>query len=258
MNVMRLAVAVVLLACPASAQTIDSLAAVVNITTEPEGAFLFLDSVLVGRSPLEGFQLAAGRHALRAIYPSVAEWRALTVKDTLELAPGDVVTKRYMMGTFVRIVTVPSGAVVAARDSALGITPYVYRSSEIGPAELSLRKDGYSDSTITVARSDATIRILLAANVQPSAGAATLGQLPATDPNAGGTWATYAAAISMIGFGVASAYLNFEANKNYDLYVATDDQKYLDATHRYDRAALWSLALTQVSFGVLAYLLLSE
>jgi len=84
---MRLAVAVVLLACPASAQTIDSLAAVVNITTEPEGAFLFLDSVLVGRSPLEGFQLAAGRHALRAIYPSVAEWRALTVQDTLELAP---------------------------------------------------------------------------------------------------------------------------------------------------------------------------
>jgi len=62
----------------------------------------------------------------------------------------------------------------------------------------------------------------------------------------------------MIGFGVASAYLNFEANKNYDLYVATDDQKYLDATHRYDRAALWSLALTQVSFGVLAYLLLSS
>lgn len=258
MNSVRLAVAALLLACPASAQTVDSLTAVVNITTEPEGASLFLDSVLVGRSPLEGFQLAAGRHALWAVYPSVAEWRALTVKDTLELAPGDVLTKRYVMGTFVRIVTVPSGAVVAAGDSALGITPFVYRSSAFDSAQLTLRKKGYGDSTIIIAGSDAIVRVLLAADVQPSPGAATPGELSAPEPNTGGAWATYAAAASVIGFGVASAYLNFEANKNYDLYIATDDQKYLDATHRYDRAALWSLALTQVSFGVLAYLLLSE
>ena len=258
MRSVRHAIAVCLLASPARAQVIDSLNAILTIATEPEGAYLFLDSILVGRSPLEGFSVTAGRHALRAVYPSVAEWRALSVSDTLVLAPGDIITKRYVMGTYARIETVPPGAVVAARDSALGITPYVYRSSAIGPAELSLRKEGYGDSTITIFESDALVRVLLALEAQPPAGAPTRRDQRTAESRAGAGWATYAAAASTIGFGFASAYLNYEANKNYDQYVATGDQQYLNATHRYDRAALWSLALTQVCFGVLAYLLLSE
>jgi len=100
--------------------------------------------------------------------------------------------------------------------------------------------------------------VILAVDVQPSAGTPTLRDKRTAESRAGAGWTTYAAAASTISFGIASAYLNYEANKNYDQYVATGDQKYLDATHRYDRAALWFLALTQVSFGVLAYLLLSE
>lgn len=258
MNAVRLAIALCLLASSARGQVVDSLKAVLAITTEPEGAFLFLDSVLVGQSPLEGLSITAGRHALRAVYPSVSEWRALSVSDTIELAPGDVAARRYLMGMFVRIETVPPGAVVAARDSALGITPYVYRSSSMEPAVLSLRKEGYSDSTITIVRSDTPVRVLLEADVQPAASTQRPARRAAEETHTNAGWATYAATASTIGFGIASAYLNYEANKNYDLYLATDEQKYLDATHRYDRAALWSLALTQVSFGVLAYLLLSE
>lgn len=258
MNTVRVAIAACLGALSANAQSVDSLEAFLTVTTEPEGAHIFVDSAFVGRSPLGGLRLTAGHHVLQALYPSAAEWRALNVRDTLELTPGDVVSRFYTMGTFVRIETVPPGAVVAARDSAIGITPFVYRSATSAAAELSLRKEGYADSTIAVVRSGELMRIVLSAAVSPSSEVPSPGDASTARTRSDGRWATYAAAATAIGFGIASAYFNLEANKNYDLYLSSADQKYLDATHRYDRAALWSLALTQVSFGVLTYLLLSE
>jgi hypothetical protein len=100
------------------------------------------------------------------------------------------------------------------------------------------------------------VRILL----RPVAGDHGLNPEALQSPERGSNaaWSTYAAAASTVGFGIVTAYFKHEANRNYDLYVSTDDPKYRDATKKYDRAAVWTLVITEMSFGLLAYLLLSE
>jgi hypothetical protein len=74
----------------------------------------------------------------------------------------------------------------------------------------------------------------------------------------GNRWLKYAAGATMIISGVASAYFKDRSNKDFDSYVATGDPSLLSSTHRFDRLAGATLAISQLSFGLLAYLLLSE
>ena len=242
----------------ARGQPADSLHAILTVTTEPEGAEVIVDSTLVGRSPVGGIRLMPGPHTVELAYPSAAEWNALRVRDTVLMAPGELLAKQYSLGMFVRVITIPPGAVVIARDSALGITPYVFRSPLVQPMEISLRKEGHGDSTISLQPRDQLVRILLFPDAQSGARPVTREGLRAPGNQSEGAWATYAAAASTIGFGIATAYFNHEANRNFALYGVTDDPRYLDATKKYDRAALWTLVITELSFGLLAYFLLTE
>jgi hypothetical protein len=242
----------------ASGQPVDSLHASLTVVTDPPGADVSVDSILVGRSPVEELNLTPGRHTVRVMYPSASEWNPLSLRDTLIIAAGDTVIRRYSLGMYVRIVTVPSGAVVSAGDSALGITPYVLRSQEVQRFAITVRRDGYADTTLSLQQTDQLVRVVLVPR-GPS-GASSRGQATflSRENEPAAHWTTYVAAASTIGFGIATAYLKNEANHNYDLYVSTGDPTYHDATNKYDRAAYWTLFLTELSFGVLAYLLLAD
>jgi len=74
----------------------------------------------------------------------------------------------------------------------------------------------------------------------------------------GNRWLKFAAGGTMIISGVASAYFKDHSNKDFDSYVATGDPGLLSSTHRFDRLAGITLGISQLSFGLLAYLLLSE
>lgn len=62
----------------------------------------------------------------------------------------------------------------------------------------------------------------------------------------------------MIVSGVLSAYLKDQANREFDRYLQSRDPAQLTSTRRLDRASAITLAISQVSFAVLTYLLLSE
>ena len=71
-------------------------------------------------------------------------------------------------------------------------------------------------------------------------------------------WLTYTSASTMIASGVLSAYLKDRANGDFDQYLRTNDPALLSSTRRLDRQAAISLVVTQLSFALLTYLLLSE
>jgi hypothetical protein len=252
------ALAICVLAAMANGQMSDSLDATLSVVTEPEGAELSLDRIPLGRTPLEDHSVTPGRHTIEVDYPSAAEWNALRIRDTVVLSAGERVFKRYLLGTYVRVETAPPGAVVIRGDSALGLTPYVVRSPQEMTTRIVLRKDGFRDTTLVVGSRVQSVRILLKSETRAGLSAQRQLEFSGLENTSGSVWATYAAAASTIGFGVATAFLKHEANLNYDLYVSTDDPKYHDAMKKYDRAAVWTLVLTELSFGLLAYLLLAE
>jgi hypothetical protein len=71
-------------------------------------------------------------------------------------------------------------------------------------------------------------------------------------------WMGYAAGATMVVSGVLSAYLKSKSDKDFDSYIATGDPGLLSSTQRLDRFAGMTLFVTEISLGVLIYLLLAD
>jgi hypothetical protein len=72
------------------------------------------------------------------------------------------------------------------------------------------------------------------------------------------TWIGYAAGATMILSGMLSAYLKDQANAEFQTYLQTNDPASLSTTHSLDRQAGATLVVSEISLGVLIYLLLSD
>ncbi|TSA17903.1 PEGA domain-containing protein, partial [bacterium] len=70
-----------------SKPTADSIGTV-SIITEPSGADLYIDSLFVGKSPLQSIALARGPHPIRAFHPSVFAWKAVVTHAPLDISGG--------------------------------------------------------------------------------------------------------------------------------------------------------------------------
>jgi hypothetical protein len=68
----------------------------------------------------------------------------------------------------------------------------------------------------------------------------------------------YAAGVTMILSGAFSAYLKTNSDNDFDAYIASRDPNLLSRVHRLDTWAGVSLFISEISFGVLTYILLSE
>jgi hypothetical protein len=62
----------------------------------------------------------------------------------------------------------------------------------------------------------------------------------------------------MIVSGVLAAYFKEEANHNYNNYVLTHDPAMINSANRLDKQSSIALVITQISFGMLVFTLLSE
>jgi hypothetical protein len=71
-------------------------------------------------------------------------------------------------------------------------------------------------------------------------------------------WMGYVSGATMVLSGALSAYLKTHADKDFNQYVATRDPNLLDSTRRLDKWAGVSLIVSEISFGFLTYLLVSQ
>ena len=240
-----------------TAQT-DSMS-VVSIRTSPSGADVYIDSLFAGKSPIQNFSVARGQHSIKVYYPSVFAWNAVVTRDSLDTSGGGPVEKRITVGDIVRVESDPPGGSVLRGTSMLGSTPLYLRSDESMGGDLLIRKEGYDSLQVPLSeRNNGLIYVKLkpkSAFGSPDRSGDVLteqGHL-ATDH-----WLTYASGATMIASGVASAWLKDRANRDFDMYIQTNNAANLTSTRTYDRAAAATLLISSISFGILAYLLLSE
>ncbi|HTY38407.1 MAG TPA: PEGA domain-containing protein [Bacteroidota bacterium] len=240
----------------ARAQTVPAPdSAVVSILTEPPHADVYIDSVYAGKSPLSAVRVPTGRHILRTFYPSVFSWNAVVTLDTLNVNASSAIERTLHLGESLRIESDPPGSSVRYLDQDLGVTPlYVRLQSPIADGII-IQKAGYDSLLVPASQIQ---HDLLRVQLAPNAGDRLPDVLGLNGRSSKDYRMVYASGSAMIVSGVVSAFLKDRANRHFDAYLQNSNPSDLSTTRTLDRAAAATLILSQISLGVLAYLLLAE
>jgi hypothetical protein len=239
------------------AQAVSDSIGTLTIITSPPGADVYFDSLFVGKSPVQNLQVPLGRHAVKSFYPSVFSWDPLVATDSLTITQGQNPEKRIALGTLLRVQTSPAGSKVAVGGAIVGTTPLTLRSPEVARESLVIMKSGYDTLTVPMDTANGNFLRVRLTPVAGLSGEVPPGERQSTLLNAD-HWLTYTSTATMIGSGVLSAYLKDRANREFNKYLSTRDPGSLSTTRRLDRGAAAALVVSQISFVVLAAILLSE
>jgi hypothetical protein len=259
---MRLYLILLLLFCSVAhsrpTESPDSLGTL-SIISEPSGADVYLDTLYVGKTPVRGLSLPAGLHRIRFFYPSMMAWNAISREDTVRIAPQSESEKVVELGGVATIQSVPYGGKVVYQGTEVGTTPVFLRSLTRLSGEVLIEKEGFEPQRIPLSKKD---NQPIVARLLPKL---TTGGTPPLDvlfsdqkAISSQSWPLYVSGSTMIASGVLSAYLKDQANREFDRYLQSRDPALLSSTRRLDRAAAITIVISQVSFAVLSYLLLSE
>ncbi|MBM4159871.1 MAG: PEGA domain-containing protein [Ignavibacteria bacterium] len=243
--------------CTAWASDLPDSLGTLTLLSEPTGADVYVDTLYIGKTPLVALALREGSHRIKLFYPSVFAWNSVTREDTVRIDAQGQTEKIIELGSVLAIRSVPSGGTVTLQGTELGTTPLFFRSPTRLSGELLIQKEGFEPHRLQLGRQEDQ---LLAVTLVQKAGVTPLNDFSITDQKAisARTWPLYASGSAMIVSGVLSAYLKDQANREFDRYLQSRDPASLSTTRRLDRAAAISLVVSQVSFAVLSYLLLSD
>ncbi|MEX2116408.1 MAG: PEGA domain-containing protein [Bacteroidota bacterium] len=224
-----------------------------TIISDPAGAEVILDSSLVGQTPIHDLAVFPGLHQLSVASPSFRDWNAIFRNEMIQIGSGETMSLSYEFGTTLNLVTMPSGVNVLYDGRLIGTTPLFYRSSVPLSNMLVLRKDGFRIQEVH----PGSIRgIVTMSVVDASVAESEMAIAPSIEKSLP-RWAEYTSAAGIVVSGVAAAYFKHRANAHFNTYRLSGSAAALDDTRRFDGYSAVSLVVTQISFGVLAYLLLA-
>lgn len=238
---------------PDSLEAVETTSSTVTILADIEGAYVFLNGDSIGTTPLLDFAIPPGSYNLRMVSPDVGNWLSEPIVDSVTIKEG---TSREFSYTFSRkflIVTTPSGAEVAVKDSILGTTPLVLKTDH---ASLTLRRSGFEETIIDLASAKrGIVTAQLKRKWQHDSDETALND----ETNEGtGSLRLYITGATTIVAGAASAYFKVRADNLYGQYIRNGDPAQLSEVNRLDTAAGIALAATQISLGLFTYFVLSE
>ena len=108
---------------------------------------VYLDSVLVGRTPVDSLPIATGSMILRVLSSREKAWTGPVLVETLMVRSGDHVLRDIAAAGIRRITTEPFGASVFAGDSLLGSTPLLL-SPDFDGSMLRVSREGYEAAAL--------------------------------------------------------------------------------------------------------------
>jgi hypothetical protein len=239
-----------------------------GITTDPPGALVYLDSILLGRSPLvvrlpEPSRARAGAASILTISGGEpGRWFAPVATDTLRPGGGgagiaggggDTMALHYSLPVAARITSDPPGADVVLGDSLLGSTP-LFASLPRSVSTVRLRKAGYREESVLIDPATFNYRVGLVR--QDSAG--MIAESPLAGLAGEGSTKLVIAGIATVAAGTAAALLKQKADTYYQDYQDTGDPATLDRVRRLDLASAIALAVAEIGIGYLVIELLSR
>ncbi len=230
-----------------------------TIGADVDSSFVFLDSLLIGRTPCMRDSLLPGRYVVRVASPDLASWFGGTVADTITIREGETRSLRFSVRPFLSVVTQPDGADLYVNDSLAGTTPLLLRTSGLAPGSLlSVRKDGYDSATLRAGDiRGAIVALSLTHGLQshPPEPSPYLALPGGWNSRTAGLYASGGVAVIA---GIASAYFKIAADERQASFEETGNPAFLSDRRRLDTWAGVCFALTQVGLAIFSYLLISD
>ena len=234
---------------------IDS-AGVLSVTSEHPGTNIdvFDGTRFLGTTPLSNVRVGSGLHVLRYSPQNAGTWHAAVRVDTVIVRSGDSVAKVISVPALRTITSEPYDALIYAGDSLLGRTPsmlYLDPSVHV----LRFEKAGYADRNVPITADSQSIHVILAPGAdQPG----TVGNEALEISRHRTDLPLYVSTGVAVSAGVVAAYCKIKADNYYSDYRNTGDDLHLADVHRLDNISGISLVISEISMGVLSYLLLTR
>ncbi len=237
-----------------AAQRADSSGfSVLTVESALPGVRVFVDSTLVGETPVGEIRISAGTHVLRFVHPDYRNWLHAVLVDTVAVHPGDRVHEVAAFPSVLSVNSEPYAASVVWNDSVIGETP-LRLAHPPASGSLSVSKPGYDTATVTLPSAGGDLDVRLHPFEFPAGGE----EASLAANGSGAPLPMYlTAGVTIVG-GIAAAYFKIQADDHYQDYLQTNNAAELDQVHHLDLLAGVSLAVSQVGFLSLAYFLLSR
>ena len=229
-----------------------------TLRTGTDTAWVFIDSLRAGRTPLTVDSLRGGRHALRLVQSDLSSWLTGSINDTVFLAPGEQKTLQYSFERRVMVVTDPSGAIVSIGDSVAGTTPLLLLPGSTGlPSSITVERKGYEKTSLLLPAGGSGIARAALQKIWQSEPSESPLMTESGRSERTGMRLYVAGGVTVVA-GVAAAYWKIKADGKNALYQETGDPAFQRETHRLDTSSALALLVTQAGFAFFTYFLLSD
>ena len=221
--------------------------AFLSVHSAPAGLAVYVDSALVGRTPVDSLALAPGTFVLRVLAARERSWEGPALIETLQMKPGESVLRDVRPLRIGSVTSEPYGAHVSVGDSLLGSTPLLLPAGLEG-SMVTLSLDGYESQSLPLT---GDLHVLL--TPKPGSAHSAL----AVNHSGNMTPVVLSAGVTVLA-GASAAYCKIKADARYADFRSNGQPSDLDAVHRLDLLSGISLAVSELSLFVLTYQLLSR
>ncbi|MDI6766256.1 MAG: PEGA domain-containing protein [Bacteroidota bacterium] len=226
----------------------------ISINSNLSGVKVFVDSMLIGITPLKMTEIETGKRVLRCIHPDSKNWSITNFVETLYVRQSDQIERSIIFPSLLRISSEPYGASILIDDSISGTTPKTFLLHQ-KKSSIKLSKDGFETSISSIPLEGGIIHLPLTSSQLISPDSKSL-YLDGRDMK--NLIPIYITTSTTILSGVTAAYFKIKADRYYRNYLQTNENDKLTQVRQLDTAAGISLFVCEISIFTLSYLLLTH
>lgn len=228
-----------------------------SVNSIPDNYDVYIDSVLVGKTPLVNHKLKASSYTLKILnWSTLKEWESESKIILLDLKSDTSFTITFRNDYFIN--TIPSNASVIKNDSVYGFTPLRLFSKEKLTGNFLLRKEGYFDKTINIDSygfGNSIVETLTPNGVTKN----NVWKNKNTNFNTKRNFPLIAVLGAAVAGGTFGAFhFKSKGNDAYDRYLETQNPADYDESKTNDTYSILFLVATEVTLGVLVYFLFGD
>lgn len=222
-----------------------------SIRTTEKDLLALIDSNIVLVLPVDSTRLTVGSHTVKI--QNAAQWNALVLDTTVVIATDNVFLLTVPERHTYTILSEPSGASVTVHDNTLGVTPLSVTTDR--PLSLPLALSLSHFETLMIGP---PLQPVTRARLFPDGTSESNRVFDRSHSIRNYSGWIYGSITAGILSGTISILAKTRADKYNDNYLSTGNPSQRDKSKTLDLVAASALLITEVSFGVLSYLLLTQ
>lgn len=226
----------------------------ISVRTEKIGLRVILDSINIGKTPVERLIIRGNRHYLQIKSDDLTIWEGKFYSDSIYIDRDTILS--ISLSRLYLFNSEPYNAKVIKEKKILGYTPLRYITTENMKGKIDFSKQGYRDTFMIINDFERERSFFI--KLSRTKGFGDNDILRNKDikfKSRRNYFAMTASALISIGSGYLGYKFKNDANDNYDLYIQNKDRSYLDNTNKFDIYSGISILIMQVAILGLIYFL---